>query len=648
MCKKTDPEGRKMISKSQHVVTILGVGPRGLSILERINAFAATRGTAISKIYLIDPSVPGCGVHMPEQPDHLLINTVASQVTIFPDDTCRNSGPVLPGPSLYDWSREQGYRWTEDGHIIRGEGRDIDQNEYLPRALLGKYLHWAFDKFTKSLSEHCEIVSIASDALELNEKNGGYLIELRNKQTIETDFVFLTTGHSENEYSAKELEMLDLVSQGQKKNPDLSYFNSAYPLARNLSTVRRDHVVAIEGFGLTAMDVISELTINRGGKFQQRNTSGDLVYEPSGNEPKLLVYSRDGFPLSARATNQKGATGQHQAVYFTMAKVKSLKEQYQKLDFEQQVLPLILIEMQLVYYRKLFVQVFKKPESEFSKFLNSNNIIEPDWASAALLFPESLRFNWQKMLNPTEGCKFENSTEFKNWLFDFISDDLNEARRGNETSPIKAACDVLRDTRDTLRACVDFGGLNEESHSHFLKIYSSILNRLAVGPPKERTAQVLALIDAGILQADFGTLPQVRVDVVAGKFQIYSTAFSVKNEAHSDFLIVSRIQPNVALADKSPLMKSMVELGTIRPFLNKSFCPGGIDIDPNFNVIDFQGRKNLSIWALGTIAEGPKYYTFILPRPGVNSTAINDAGKCVQGLLAQIELREGNQYRKAS
>lgn len=47
-----------------------------------------------------------------------------------------------------------------------------------------------------------------------------------------------------------------------------------------------------------------------------------------------------------------------------------------------------------------------------------------------------------------------------------------------------------------------------------------------------------------------------------------------------------------------------------------------------------------ALWALGNIVEGANFYTYVLPRPGVNSRAIRDAGKCVLELFEQLETHE--------
>ncbi|CAF1635474.1 unnamed protein product, partial [Didymodactylos carnosus] len=85
-----DSNGKRIkLSRSnslQHVtpcgkIAIIGVGSRGLSILERLTAIYDEQPRYYElDIYLINPGrYHGQGVHSSEQSDNLLINTVACQ-----------------------------------------------------------------------------------------------------------------------------------------------------------------------------------------------------------------------------------------------------------------------------------------------------------------------------------------------------------------------------------------------------------------------------------------------------------------------------------------------------------------------------------------------------------------------------------------
>ncbi len=543
---------------------------------------------------------------------------------------------------MHEWLAEEGYRRGPSGRIAQGLGEEVGPDEYVPRALLGAYLIWAFNLLVERLGRHCELRRYDASAIDIEQQADSYRIMLSTGDCINASFVFLTTGHTEHEPCSEGQKMQSMLREAKARNQDLAYHGYPYPVAQRLAHVRREHTVAVEGFGLTAFDVIAELTEGRGGRYRQIGDSDELDYVASGDEPQsILVYCRAGVPLGARARNEKGATGQHKPLYFTYAEVQARRQAMGQLDFDEHVLPLLIEEMKLVYYRKLFVEVSGRNESEFARYLHEQKVNERDWDSIAELFPEARRFNWARTLNPAAGRSYSDASEFGAWLENHLKNDLHQACLGNETSPIKAACDVLRDTRDTLRSAVSLCGLTALSHRKLLHYYAPIFNMLAVGPPKQRVAQALALIRAGILEADFGVRPKCSLNVERGKFQIESVAYTKENKVReADVLVISRIQANMPLADKSPLMRSLLARGLVRPFMNGDFHPGGIDVTHDFRVVTRSGEAARGMRALGTIAEGPQYYTYILARPGVNAKVVSDAAQCVMDCLAAIASSE--------
>jgi hypothetical protein len=83
-----------------------------------------------------------------------------------------------------------------------------------------------------------------------------------------------------------------------------------------------------------------------------------------------------------------------------------------------------------------------------------------------------------------------------------------------------------------------------------------------------------------------------------------------------------------------------VARGVVKPFMNGQFHPGGITVDRNMNVVDRAGSAQTTLWALGTLVEGCKFYTFVLPRPGANSTTMVDAGRAVGRMMDVIAERQ--------
>jgi hypothetical protein len=56
-------------------------------------------------------------------------------------------------------------------------------------------------------------------------------------------------------------------------------------------------------------------------------------------------------------------------------------------------------------------------------------------------------------------------------------------------------------------------------------------------------------------------------------------------------------------------------------------------------VVSAESALQDSLWALGTLVEGCKFYTFVLPRPGANSTSMVDAGRAVGCMMEVIARR---------
>jgi len=100
-----------------------------------------------------------------------------------------------------------------------------------------------------------------------------------------------------------------------------------YPVDRYVTSIPNGATVAVEGMGLVATDVVMALTLGRGGTFTE---SGDrLRYVRSGDEPSLRLFSRSGFPYTAKAVATVDESDEYEAVVCTrqaVAAVQGVKE----------------------------------------------------------------------------------------------------------------------------------------------------------------------------------------------------------------------------------------------------------------------------------------------------------------------------------
>ncbi|MEF1285392.1 FAD/NAD(P)-binding protein [Vibrio sp. M250220] len=602
-------------------VGIIGIGPRGLSVLERIIALSIDTPHQALNIKIFDPNLPGSGCHDVKQPNHLLVNTVSSQITMFADESVSEARNVISGPTFYQWLCERPKDELSPKTIL--------PNEYYSRSLFGEYLNWVFLYLVDIAAPHITIDYLPCEVIDI-DKLDNQSWSLRDDRNIVTnvEYLYLTTGHTKVNY-IKPDSALEIT------NP--------YPIKEKLKSISSDQTVALQGLGLTACDILAELSIGRGGKFI-RTQKGCLEYSPSGNEPRIIAYSRTGLPLSGRAENQKGTSEQYHAKFLTLSKVARFRKQG-AINFVIDILPLLIKDMEYAYYESYLSQ--KKGLIAAQKFCNQFLYSYPNEQETlvAKTIPIEDRFSWDKLADPVPNYALKSPEVFIAWLIDYLEADIKEAKKGNISSPIKSASDVLRDLRDIIRDVIDFKGLTEESHRWVDSVFIPLMNRIAVGPPKERIEEMVALLKSGVLKLNLGPSPEVMTCSSTNSITLKSTVWP-ELEEQADIKIHAKISMHSPKDDGTKLWQNLLAKKYTRLYFNGNYHPGGIDVTQNMNVIDANGIEQSNIWALGIPTEGNKFYTFIVPRPGVNSTAIVDAGRAVNTLFKQLSCTpaEGRQH----
>lgn len=179
-------------------VAVVGAGPRGTAVLERLTANLGPTGPwagTPAELHVVEPFTPGAGrVWDPGQPEQLLMNTVAGHATAFPDDTVRMEGPATTGPTLMEWARDH--------------APGLAEWEHPNRALMGRYLAWAHERITRTAAPAVRIVPHATRAVGLDEVSGGRLrLRLDDGTALLVDAVVLATGHTDQRPSPEGREL---------------------------------------------------------------------------------------------------------------------------------------------------------------------------------------------------------------------------------------------------------------------------------------------------------------------------------------------------------------------------------------------------------------------------------------------------------
>lgn len=570
-------------------IAIVGFGARGLSIFERlISKILAKNISKKIDIYIFDPNSLGSGCYKKTQSSRLLANTIASQMSIFADETVCENEFFIKGPNFYDFLLSKGY--------------EAQKNGYYARALLGEYLEYSF-LFIKNLCpKNVTLHLIKEKANNINRYNGSFVVKTKNSKTI-VDAIFVTTGHPEQIKDSNEV--------------------SAYPSDIATANLTQKDTVAIKGLGLSAIDLITLLTSGYGGHYETINN--ELVYFPSGKEPKILAFSRSNLPLMARAITQKEVREQYQPLFFTTTKISELLQSSSKLNFQKDILPLIIKEMEYVY-SYTYISTNKSIQDSFI-FRNQYILLKNPNELLNKYIPKKSQFDFQSIINPIENVK--NKNDFKQKMVEYLEQDIKEASLGNLTSPIKAACDVLRDARDILRLCVDFGRLSEDSYNFFVKYFIPLNNRLCVGPPLIKIKELLALIKANMVEILYGVEVK-NTDNTTKLVDSFSNVYKI------DRLINARID-SIKIEDDE-LLSSLIKNGLSTKFKNGKLEFECLQIDSSFQSTIADDKKIENLFILGLPTEGVKFYTFILPRPFISSTFLRDSDRAINTLLSNLGL----------
>lgn len=674
-------------------VCLVGAGPRGLSVLERLCAQErkSPRWDTVT-VHVVDPDPAGAGrVWRPTQSRRLLMNTVACQVTVYTDASVRIDGPMEEGPSLYQWAKalesgtlEAGRETTHDEEVL-AEARRLGADSYPTRALYGSYLRWAFQQVVANAAAHLTVLVHPVRAVALADEGTGTGIGTGSgigpdidpgtgagarpgtdagarsggPQTVTLEdgtrltglsAVVLAQGHLPARPTDTERELARFAARYA-----LTYVAPANPADVDLSGILPGQSVLLRGLGLNFFDYMALFTQGRGGVFTR--TGGRLVYTPSGREPRLSAGSRRGVPYQARGENEKGAHGRYFPRLLTAEYIAALRGRRdtdgRAIDFAAELWPPVAKEVCAVYYAGLLT-ARGEPGPAAEEFTERYLRAEPGPAEDRLLDEAGIgpaeRWDWQRVARPYGPRDVADPAAFRRWLRGRLDDDVRLARQGNVGGPVKAALDVLRDLRNELRLAVDHAGLTAASHRDDLDHWYTPLNAyLSIGPPASRIEEMAALMDAGVLDV---TGPGLRVSAdtndPAGPC-FTGTSSETGSRVRATVLIEARLPEIDLRRTADPLTVQLLRTGQCRPYRvphgqggagtdragAADYETGGLDVSERpYHLIDARGVPHPRRFAYGVPTESVHWVTAAGIRPGVGSVTLEDSDAIAAAVLA--------------
>ncbi|MET7453580.1 FAD/NAD(P)-binding protein [Streptomyces sp. NPDC005574] len=567
-------------------LVIVGAGPRGTGLIERIaaNAPELYAGSGLD-IHLVDPYPPGAGrIWREEQSPLLWMNSHAEDVTMFTDETVDMAGPVRPGPTLHEWA-------------------GIDGRTFADRQSQGSYLRWVYERAVAALPPSVTVHHHPRRALRVcGPREGRQQVWLEDRpRPLLADLVVLALGHLDAELDE---EQQQLAAHAARHN--LVHLPPDFTADSDLSALAPGEPVIVRGFGLAFVDLMALLTEGRGGRYET-GADGELTYHPSGREPLLHVGSRRGVPYHSKIGYDWSGERPPLPRFFGPAEVDALLAGPGRPDFRREVWPLVEKELGFAHYHRLFTALPGRTRmawTDFEEKYAAADAAEREALVASAVPDPADRLDLAALDRPLDGVRHVSYDAFQDGLRDYVEEDLRR-RHDPAHSPDQA---VFLGLLSVYGQLVRLGDVGPWWHGFF--------SYLASGPPGPRLRQMLALSRAGVL----GFLgADMTVTAEDGEFRASSPTVP-GHAVRARALVEARLPSPTVERARDTLLRELHEDGA-------AATPDGLlSVDPaDGRVLDRSGRPHPRRFALGPHTDARGSGAFTRPRTGGPAFRQNDA-----------------------
>lgn len=556
-------------------IVIVGGGPRGTGILERLAASASRYGVDAEHpldVHLVDPYPPGAGrIWRTAQSELLWMNSMAADVTMYTDDTVRCEGPIVPGPSLIEWAEQ-----VRDGELpgesvpegrVGEEVRALRPDTFPTRQLQSHYLDYVLRHVLDTLPEGLRVHVHRGRATGIVdgdvrrvclEESDGSAVE------VPADAVVLASGHLDATPSDDEAALLE-----QSRRLGLQYFPPEQTTDSDLDAIAPGRAVIARGMGLAFIDLVVLLYEGRGGRFVE-DTAGDddgsgrgrLEYVPSGREVFLQVGSGRGVPYHAKTEYTLRGPRPPLPRFFGPEQVEELLGRGE-VSLREDVWPLIAKEVGWGWYHELHHGHPGRVTTTWDDFAARYAALpwysEEREALVAQAVPaESDRLDFERLDRPLAGVDADPETLQKH-LREYVADDLARHVDPAHTAEL-GAFTALLSAFMVSSELASRGGLTQRSRAYDLSWWQNLFSSMASGPPGPRLRQLLALSRAGFVTF-LGAGLQVDVDEDAREF--VATGASLQGEVRAPTFVDARLASPSVRRTLDPMLASLTRHGVL-------------------------------------------------------------------------------------
>jgi len=635
---------------------VIGAGPRGTSVLERLLAnWAPARPGATLHVDVIDPYPAGPGhVWQPGQSRLYLMNTQSFYPTVIPEDP--DLARPLAGHTFDRWRELQ----REQPHPSltaeeRAELSGLGAADFPSRALYGRYLRSTVDELLSRLPAGATVDFHSTTATSVRhaaapgtgEEDDGRVrfdVGLADGAALTVDSVVLALGHLDSRLNPEQREL-----RAAAEEFGLLYLPPAAPADVDWSLVPAVKPVLVRGMGLNFFDAMGQLTEGRGGRFLPGGDGG-MSYLPSGREPLIIAASRRGTPYRAKATLAGYYPDAVTLRYCTQSALAKFAEAGIRPAFDHDFWPLLHRDALWAYYSTLARSqpgaILTEPK-EFLKELEE--ALHPHAHSAAkwedqvdsvleVHLRPAHRLNLLGLAAPLAGRSFASRAELDNAVVEYLLDDARRSALG-EDDPVKMTIGALHHGRAVLKTAVADGGITDESWVAGLRgWFEAFVEGLASGPPALRAQQLAALVSAGVVRF-VGPDPKFGVDRKTGTFTAVSPWVGNGTDDGSGDVVtagamVEALAPaNRVAVNDSPLLEQLLAEGLVRPRLMMTaegtpVPTSGLDVAPHpYRPLGANGSVTDGLYVLGLQLSAVQWGTAIAAEARQKSGPVYRSGQ---------------------
>jgi len=645
-----------------HDLIIVGGGPRAISLIERLTA----RSPRQLRIAVIDRFEVGAGATWrTDQTPHFLNNTYAAHTTIYPDESTPLTGPLTPGPDLTDWARAvaggepqpeadpDAAGWQAPARPVWAleEARDLHPWSYPTRRLQGVYYREQLQAILARGGVRLE--AVVGTAVDLESRGEQRTVRLGDGRELTAPLVVLAQGMVQARADAHTERFAATAAAHH-----LTYIPPGMPSERDWSILPEGVPVLTAGLGANFFDIITLLTEGRGGRFLPRNGPFDLAYQPSGREPRFIVGSRRGLPY--RSKSYYGDFPPKYVPQLATPAWFAAAARRKNQDFAHDLWPQLLREFTVAHLATLAASrpglvpgIAARNHGEWDDpatvplrrdVLTRIEQTAPGKLAGLVdeyltgLGPEDRRklsFDPQRLDRPG-WMPGDSSQTWEEWTDQWVA-----AERASITEPLRSPRATVNRAMGLLRGrlarMVRTGAVDAASELRDIDgWFAGISLALASGPPPERTARLLALVEAGIVEL-LGEGSEFDVDDAA-----FVGRSPARGEVRARVFIETRMSKGAVDVTDDPLINSLKAAGAARLHAKTSAAGEPVltrtlDVTPGeFSLVGAGGESDPRVRVLGIPAGDVQPGSAIGATPGTPSPLLAGADLVAGQILALL------------